>query len=439
MVGGFEDDLRRAESPRSEALARRPAAVRPELQGHAADGRRHAVRQHALVGRRRRTTRRTGALKWVYNPKSYEAGTTTMSLRWNQRGVAYWTRRQRRADLLGHRRRLSRSPSTPRPAGRCAGFGVNGRVDLMDGLPRAKRGTRDYLNALTYSVQSPPIVVNDLVITPASISSLDQDEGTDSRLDPRLRRAHRQGAMDVPHGAVERRVRQRHVERRLQRIRRQGHGVDDDERGRGARPRLPADQHDRAGLSTALIVSATTCSPKAWSRSTCRPASASGTSRPCITGCGTTTIPPRPTCSTSPSTARASRRWRRSPSRASSTPSIARPGKPVWPIDETPVPPSDVPGEKASPTQPFPTRPAPFEYQGVTVDDLADFTPEIRAMAMKAIKGFRIGPLFTPPSVRRHHLAAGHHRRRQLERRGRRSGDGHAVRAVAQRASPCIG
>jgi len=58
-----------------------------------------------------------------------------------------------------------------------------------------------------------------------------------------------------------------------------------------------------------------------------------------------------------------------------------------------------VPGEKASATQPFPSKPAPFEYQGVTVNDLADFTPEIRAMAEKAIEGFKTGPLFTPPSV----------------------------------------
>jgi len=74
-------------------------------------------------------------------------------------------------------------------------------------------------------------------------------------------------------------------------------------------------------------------------------------------------------------------------------------GKPIWPIEERPVPPSDVPGERASRTQPFPTKPAPFEYQGATVDDLVDFTPEIRAMALEAIKNFRIGPLFTPPSV----------------------------------------
>jgi quinoprotein glucose dehydrogenase len=71
----------------------------------------------------------------------------------------------------------------------------------------------------------------------------------------------------------------------------------------------------------------------------------------------------------------------------------------VWPIVEKPVPPSDVPGEKASPTQPVPSKPAPFEYQGVTVDDLADFTPEIRALAMKAIEPFKTGPLYTPPSV----------------------------------------
>jgi quinoprotein glucose dehydrogenase len=74
-------------------------------------------------------------------------------------------------------------------------------------------------------------------------------------------------------------------------------------------------------------------------------------------------------------------------------------GKPVWPIDEKPVPASDVPGEKASPTQPTPSKPAPFEYQGSLAADLADFTPEIRALAVKAIEGFRSGPLFTPPSL----------------------------------------
>ena len=74
-------------------------------------------------------------------------------------------------------------------------------------------------------------------------------------------------------------------------------------------------------------------------------------------------------------------------------------GVPVWPIEERPVPKGDVPGEWYSPTQPFPTKPAAFERQGVSVDDLIDFTPELRAEALEVVKNYRMGPLFTPPSL----------------------------------------
>jgi quinoprotein glucose dehydrogenase len=74
-------------------------------------------------------------------------------------------------------------------------------------------------------------------------------------------------------------------------------------------------------------------------------------------------------------------------------------GKPVWPIEERPVPQSDVPGEKTSATQPFPTKPAPLFRQGVTVDDLIDFTPELRAAAIKMVSQYKMGPLYTPPVV----------------------------------------
>jgi quinoprotein glucose dehydrogenase len=74
-------------------------------------------------------------------------------------------------------------------------------------------------------------------------------------------------------------------------------------------------------------------------------------------------------------------------------------GKPVWPIEERPVPQSDVPGERTSPTQPFPTRPAAFDRQGFTVDDLIDFTPELKAEAMKIAEQYRLGPMFAPPSI----------------------------------------
>lgn len=75
-------------------------------------------------------------------------------------------------------------------------------------------------------------------------------------------------------------------------------------------------------------------------------------------------------------------------------------GEPVWPIEERPVPQSTVPGEVTAPTQPFPTKPPPFEAQGVSVDDLIDYTPELRARALEAIEPFQIGPIFTPPSMR---------------------------------------
>jgi quinoprotein glucose dehydrogenase len=74
-------------------------------------------------------------------------------------------------------------------------------------------------------------------------------------------------------------------------------------------------------------------------------------------------------------------------------------GQPIWPIEERPVPQGDVPGERYSKTQPFPTKPAAYNRQGLAIDDLIDFTPALRAEAVKAIEKFKIGPIFTPPVV----------------------------------------
>jgi len=74
-------------------------------------------------------------------------------------------------------------------------------------------------------------------------------------------------------------------------------------------------------------------------------------------------------------------------------------GKPVWPIVEKPVPQSEVPGEKLSPTQPFPSKPEPFDRMGVSEADLIDFTPALNAEAKEILAKYRYGPAFSPPSL----------------------------------------
>jgi quinoprotein glucose dehydrogenase len=76
-------------------------------------------------------------------------------------------------------------------------------------------------------------------------------------------------------------------------------------------------------------------------------------------------------------------------------------GQPIWPFEERPVEQSTVPGEKTSPTQTFVVKPPPFDRQGVSIDDLIDFTPELRAEAVKFVARYRIGPIFTPIVVSR--------------------------------------
>jgi len=74
-------------------------------------------------------------------------------------------------------------------------------------------------------------------------------------------------------------------------------------------------------------------------------------------------------------------------------------GEPVWPLVETPVPQSTVPGEWTAATQPIPSKPPGFDVQGFAEDALIDFTPELRALALEEIKPYTVGPMYTPPSL----------------------------------------
>ena len=106
-------------------------------------------------------------------------------------------------------------------------------------------------------------------------------------------------------------------------------------------------------------------------------------------------------------------------------------GKPIWPIEERPVPQSTVPGERSSPTQPFPTKPAPFDRQGVTQNDVIDFTPELRKQALASSGEVQLrSAVHAAFAGEAHDCDARHRRRRELVGRGVRPRDRDALRLV---------
>ena len=116
----------------------------------------------------------TGETLWVYNPKSYEEGSPSMSNPWTQRGVAYWTDGEGDERIFwgtGSGHLVCVQAKTGRP---CPDFGPdgNGMVDAMVGVPRADREARDYLNAMVYSIFSPPIIVRDRVIHGSQVADV---------------------------------------------------------------------------------------------------------------------------------------------------------------------------------------------------------------------------------------------------------------------------
>ncbi|MDP3718736.1 MAG: pyrroloquinoline quinone-dependent dehydrogenase [Acidobacteriota bacterium] len=340
---------------------------------------------------------RTGALKWVYNPKSYESGTTTLTLRWNQRGVAYWAggSDERIYWGTGDGYLICVDAKTGKPV---AGFGNNGKVDLMEGLPRAKRGTRDYLNALTYSVQSPPIVVKDVIITPAAISSLiktkEQIPGWIRGFDVRTGKV-RWTFQTVPSkGEFGSETWADGSNEYAGKVTVWTMMSADEELGQVYLPTntTAPDFYGAHRLGDNLFAESIVAldiatGKRVWHFQTVHH------------GLWDYDNPAAPNLLDITVNGRRIKALAQITKQGYVYTFDRVTGRPVWPIVETPVPASDVPGEKASPTQPIPSRPAPYEYQGVAVDDLADFTPELRAAAIKAIEPFRYGPLFTPPSV----------------------------------------
>ena len=345
---------------------------------------------------------RTGETLWVYNPKSYEEGTTTMSARWNQRGVAYWSDGPERNDEriywgTGNGYLVCVDATSGQP---CLDFGDGGRVDLTEEIPRATRGERDWLNALLYSVQSPPLVVGDTVVTPMSISSFNI-------------------VKEAPPGWM------RGFDTRTGRTKWTFHTIPQaDEFGNdtwegdswretgkvgvwsfmSADPELgylylplntPAPDYyggHRLGanlFAESLVALDLETGQRVWHFQFVHH------------GLWDYDLPTAPNLLDVVVNGQPVKAVAQVTKQGFVFVFDRKTGEPIWPIEERPVPTdTDLEGEVPWPTQPFPTRPAPFEYQGITIDDLVDFTPEIRQMAIDAVEPFRIGPLYTPQSLR---------------------------------------
>ena len=343
----------------------------------------------------------TGETLWVNNPKSYEEGTTTMTGTWRQRGGAYWTDGAGDDRIFwgtGNGYLVCADAQTGRP---CPDFGPtgNGMVDTMDGVPRANRGERDYLNALLWGIHSPPIVVRDRVIHGSHVA----DRRVTKEAIPGWVRAwdvrtgqHAWDFHTVPNSADE-----YGADTWLNESWRYSGNANvwsmlagDNELGMVYLPTGTATNDyygaDRLGdnlYSETLIAVDVETGQRAWHFQAVHHG-LWDYDFPTHPNLLDVTVDGRPI----QAIAQVSKQgWIYAFDRVT--------GEPIWPIEERPVPQhTNMPGEVPSPTQPFPTKPAPFDYQGIEIDDLVDFTPELRQMAIEAVAGFTLGPLFTPPN-----------------------------------------
>ena len=338
----------------------------------------------------------TGETLWVYDPKAYESGTPAV-VPWRHRGVAYWSSGDdaRIVWATGDGFLIAVDARMGRPDQE---FGDGGRVDLMTGIPRAVRGERTVQRLLALSSQSPPLVLRDTVIIGSSMT----DSVITKEMPPGWVRAydiksgqHKWDFHTIPQSADE-------------------YGADtwlddawrysgaanvwsmmsgDEELGYVYLPTgTPTGDYyggHRPGdnlFAESLVCVDIETGQRVWHFQAVHNGLwdydfASDLIDIVVDG--------RPIKAVA------------QVSKQGFVYTFNREtGEPVWPIEERPVPThTDLEGEVPSPTQPFPTKPLPFEYQGTSIEDLVDFTPEIRQMAVDAVEGFRLGPLLTPNST----------------------------------------
>ena len=338
----------------------------------------------------------TGATIWVHDPRAYLGGQPTHF--YNSRGVAYWTDGDDARIFFGTNEAylIALDAETGEPV---RDFGDDGRVDLMAGIPRAVRGETNHRGRNLMGVASPPIVAHDVVVTPNIISDgavrKEAPPGWLKGIDARtgdtkwMFRTVPQGddfGVDSWGNESWRYSGNTNVWSML---------TADDETGYVYLPTgTPTGDYyggHRPGdnlFAESLVALDIETGQRMWHFQAVHHG-VWDYDFPAAPSLIDITVDGRPIKAIA------------QVSKQGFTYVFDRvTGEPVWPIEERSVETdTDLAGDVLSPTQPFPTKPPAFEYQGVTIDDLVDFTPEIRALAVEAVQDFRLGPLFTPPML----------------------------------------
>ena len=339
---------------------------------------------------------RSGETLWVYNPRVYEAGSPPLPSPWNHRGVAYWEDGDEARIIwgTGDGYLTAVDARTGLPA---SDFGQDGRVSLEDGIPRA----RENPSRLPPPSRSPPLVVGDTIIVGSSVHDFlvmkENAPGFARAYDARTGR-HKWDFHTVPQSADEfgSDTWLNEAWRYSGNTNVWGNIAADPELGYVYLPTSTptSDYYGGHRVGDNLFAESLVCvdletGQRVWHFQMVHH------------GVWDYDNPTGPNLLDITVDGRRVRALAQVTKQGFVYAFDRVTGEPIWPIEERRVSTdTDLDGEILSPTQPFPTKPPPFEYQGATIDDLIDFTPQVRRMAEEAVEGFRLGPLYTPLSLR---------------------------------------
>ena len=339
---------------------------------------------------------RSGETLWVYNPRVYEQGSPPLPSPWNHRGVAYWEGDGLARIIWGTGDGYLTAVDAT--TGLLAtDFGESGRVSLEEGLPRA----RENPSRLPPPSRSPPLVVGDTIIVGSSVHDyLSRKENTPGFVrayDAQTGR-HKWDFHNVPQSADEYGADTWANEswRYSGNTNVWGHLAADPELGYVYLPTSTptSDYYGGHRLGDNLFAESLVCvdietGQRVWHFQMVHHG---------VWDYDNPTGPNLLDITVGDRTVKAVAQI----TKQGFVYTFDRvTGEPIWPIEERVVATdTDLAGEVLSETQPFPTKPLPFEFQGTSIDELVDFTPEIRQMAIEAVEGFRLGGLYTPLSLR---------------------------------------